>query len=111
MDNIQLNERYSEIFRAFSLDPKRAVENALQRYTVTLISEKIDELKRREQRFQEKYDCDFDEFTRQTGESLEYVEKLEASGHWMWESDLAEWEFCRKGVDDWTERFAHISTD
>ncbi len=108
MEKIRLNDQYSEIFRAFSMEPKRAVERAIQHYAVTLISEKIDELKRRDQDFREKYECDFKEFATQTAKNEAYLEKLEEAGHWMWESDLAEWEFCRKGMDDWTQRLTHI---
>jgi hypothetical protein len=74
------------------------------------ISEKINVLQRRDREFQKKYECLFEDFAKQTAENATYVEELEASGHWMWESDLAEWEFCRKGLNDWTDKLAQILT-
>lgn len=111
METIGLSQRYSEIFRAFSMDPEKAVEQALQRYAVTLISDKIDEFKRRDREFQEKYACEFEEFAKRTATDTEYIEKLEKGGRLMWESDIAEWEFCRKGVADWTERLTRMLTN
>ena len=41
-------------------------------------------------------------------EDEEFVDKIESTISKTWEIDLAEWEFCYKGIEDWTGKLQNI---
>ncbi len=89
-------------------DLQRAVEMALQRYTIDQITAKIAELRQRDQAWQAKYGCDYDTFVQQIASDETFVTHVEETISKTWELDLAEWEFCHKGVQDWTRHLQAI---
>ncbi|MCK4316759.1 MAG: hypothetical protein KAX24_13405, partial [Anaerolineae bacterium] len=58
--------------------------------------------------FQAKYGCDYGVFVERTASDEEFLQEIEATISKTWELDLAEWEFCHKGIEDWTQRLQII---
>lgn len=82
-------------------DLKEAIDKALQRYIVEQITSKIVELQAQNKAWTEKYGCDYDTFVARTAEDEAFVKHIERDICKTWELDLAEWEFCHKGMEDW----------
>lgn len=96
---VAIPERYIE-----TLAPLGRLEEtvglALQRYAIERIAARIAELRQRDRNFQTKYGCDYETFVERTASDEEFVREIEATISKTWELDLAEWEFCHKGVRD-----------
>ena len=58
-------------------------------------------LQQRDTDFQAKYGMDYESFSRRTATDEAYVLEIEDTVNRLWEIDLAEWEFCHKGIEDW----------
>lgn len=107
MTTVAINEKYiSALTLAGSLE--RAVDLALQRYSIEQISAKIAELKQRARHYEITYQMPFATFSQRTAQDSQFIERLETSGHPTWEIDLADWEFCHHGIQDWIETLEHI---
>ena len=106
--SIIVNSRYAEILPSFGDDLQSAVDAALQRYLIDEIAAKIAGLKKKEKLFQLKYGCDYKTFSQRIAEDEEYINQIESSISKLWESDLADWEFCEKGINDWTRKLQSI---
>lgn len=83
---------------------QEAVNAALQRYAIEQIATKISELRRRNAKYQAQYGIDYPAFSRRTSEDQEFVQQIENNISKTWEIDLADWEFCHKGIEDWTRK-------
>jgi hypothetical protein len=105
---IVINNRYAEILPSFGDDLQSAVDAALQRYLIDEIAAKITGLKKKEKLFRLKYGCDYKTFSQRIAEDEEYINQIESSISKLWESDLADWEFCEKGINDWTKKLQSI---
>lgn len=99
---ISIPDRYVKILTPLG-KIEEAVETALRRYTIEQITSKISELRRRDQAFQAKYGLDYAVFVERMAVDEAFVSHIEATISKTWEADLAEWEFCHKGVEDWTQ--------
>jgi hypothetical protein len=51
---------------------------------------------------------DYLSFEQRIAEDHAFVEHLEAHVKATWELDLADWEFCYKGIHDWTHKLETI---
>lgn len=104
---VAIPERYVE-----TLAPLGRLEEtvglALQRYAIDRIAARIAELCQRDRNFQAKYGCDYGVFVERTASDEEFLQEIEATISKTWELDLAEWEFCHKGIEDWTQRLQII---
>lgn len=89
-------------------DLQQAVDKALQRYTIEQITAKIAELKLRDQAWRAKYGCDYETFVERMASDEAFVTHVEQNISKTWELDLAEWEFCHKGTQDWTQHLQEI---
>jgi len=69
---------------------------------------RIAEMKKQDKAFQAKYGCDYETFVRRTSVDDEYVKEVEETINKLWEADQADWEFGRKGIDDWTKKLQTI---
>lgn len=104
---VAVSERYVEILSPLG-ELGEIVDSALQRYAIDRIANRIADLRRRDRGFQTKYGCDYETFIERTASDEEFVRKVEATISKTWELDLAEWEFCHKGIEDWTKRLETI---
>ncbi|MGD9732511.1 MAG: hypothetical protein AB7U45_10045 [Desulfamplus sp.] len=103
-----IKDNYSEILYSFGKDLQSAVDTALQKYLIDLITSEIAKLRKKELMFESKYQCDYKSFYQRISEDEEFVANIEANVNKMWEIDLAEWEFCHKGLNDWTKKLQNI---
>jgi hypothetical protein len=87
---------------------EEAVEMALRRYTIEQVTTKISELRQRDLVFQKKYGLDYETFVERIAVDEAFVSQIEETISKIWEVDLAEWEFCYKGVEDWTQHLRSI---
>lgn len=107
MTTVTVQNKFTEILAAFG-DVQESVNAAVQRYTIEQITDKITELRRKDEEFQKKYGLEFSAFVKRTSEDEEFVKAVEANISKIWEADLADWEFCHKGVEDWTKKLQDI---
>ena len=107
MTTVSIKDEYVEILTAFG-DIQIAMDLAVQRYTIEQITTKVAELKNRAATYGAKYGMDYPTFARRITEDEAWIEKIEADGEKLWEIDLADWEFCYKGIEDWTKKLQTI---
>lgn len=89
-------------------DLRQAVDTALRRYAIEQITSKVTELRRRDQEFVHKYGCDYGTFKKRSARDGLFVANVEKNISKTWELDLAEWQFCHEGAQDWTQRLQEI---
>ena len=107
MVNVAIHEKYFQTLAAFG-DLQATIEKAIQRYIIETISEKIAELQHQLLTYQEQYGMEYPEFERRIAEDEDFVNDIEQRMKKTWELDLANWEFCYKGIDDWTRKLSSI---
>ncbi len=107
-DTIIIKNNYYEILSDLGNDLQSAVDLALQRYLIEMITGKIAELREKEIGFQEKYGCEYPVFSRRIAEDEDFIIQIEKNVNKLWEIDQAEWEFCYKGTDDWIKKLQDI---
>lgn len=107
MTTVTVHNKFTEILASFG-DVQESVNLAVQRYAIEQITSRITELHRREEEFQKKYGLDYSAFAKRSSEDEEFVKTVETSVSKTWEADLAEWEFCHRGIEDWTKKLQDI---
>ena len=107
MTTVTVQNKFTEILASFG-DVQESVNAAVQRYTIEQITNKITEFRRKDEEFQKKYKLDYSAFAKRTSEDEEFVKTVETNISKTWEMDLADWEFCQKGVEDWTKKLQDI---
>ena len=107
MTTVTVQNKFAEILASFG-DVQESVNAAVQRYTIEQITTKITELRRKEDEFQKKYGLEYSAFAKRTSEDEEFIKTVETNISKTWEVDLADWEFCHKGVEDWTKKLQDI---
>jgi len=107
MTTVTVSDKFTEILASFG-DLQESVNAAVQRYTIDQITTKVNELRRKDGDFQKKYGMEYSAFAKRTSVDEEFVKNVESNVSKMWEMDLADWEFCHKGVEDWTRKLQDI---
>ena len=107
MTTVTVQNKFAEILASFG-DVQESVNAAVQRYTIEKITGKITELRHKDEEFQKKYGMDYSAFAKRTSEDDEFIKIVETNISKTWEADVAEWEFCHKGVEDWTKKLQDI---
>ena len=107
MTTVTVHNKFTEILASFG-DVQESVNAAVQRYTIEQVTTKITELRRKDEEYQKKYGFDYSAFAKRTSEDEEFVKAVESNVSKTWEADLADWEFCHKGVEDWTKKLQDI---
>jgi Ser/Thr protein kinase RdoA (MazF antagonist) len=103
MVTIAIPDKYAETLRALG-DMPAAIDLALQRYAIEQITGKLAELRQREAGYVAKYGLDYPIFAQRAASDENLVHQIETQVSKVWEVDLADWEFCYKGIQDWTQR-------
>src|SRR3989304_3846986 len=103
MTTVTVQNKFTEILASFG-DLQESVNTAVQRYTIEQVTTKVTELHRKDEELQKKYGMEYSAFAERTGEDEEFVKNVESNISKTWEADLADWEFCHKGVEDWTKK-------
>lgn len=107
MTTVAVQDKFIEVLAAFG-DIQESVNAAIQRYTIEQISTKIAELRRRNAEFEARYGMDYPSFSQRIAADEEFAQSVETNINRVWELDLADWEFCHKGVEDWTKKLQSI---
>ncbi|HKZ43138.1 MAG TPA: hypothetical protein VI753_06000 [Anaerolineales bacterium] len=107
MTTVTVHDKFTEILASLG-DLQESVNAALQRYAIDQITTKINQLRQKDEAYQKKYGLEYSAFAKHTGEDEEFVKHVEVSISKTWEVDLADWEFCHKGVEDWTKKLQDI---
>jgi hypothetical protein len=107
MATVTVHNKFTEILASFG-DVQESVNTAVQRYAIEQITNKITELRRKDEEFQKKYGLDYSAFAKRSSEDDEFVKTVEARISKTWEADLADWEFCHRGIEDWTKKLQDI---
>ena len=107
MTTIAVQDKYAEVLATFG-DLQDSINIALQRYTIEQITTKINELRRRNVKYREQYGLDYPVFYRRIANDEKFVEYIESDVSKTWEIDVADWEFCYKGMNDWTRKLQDI---
>ena len=107
MIDIAVQDKYVETLSLMG-DLDTAVNSALQRYTIEQITTKISTLRHREKEYQRKYEMDYVEFAERTAIDEQFVAHVEREINKTWEIDLADWEFCHQGIEEWTQTLQTI---
>ena len=103
MVTVAIQDKYAEMLNVLG-DVQAAVDLALQRYTIEQVTAKLSELRQREASYRAKYGLDYPAFAQRTATDEGFVHDIESRVSKVWEADLADWEFCHKGIQDWTQR-------
>jgi hypothetical protein len=107
MVNIAIHQKYIQALQVFG-DLQETIEQALQRYAVERITEKIVKLSEREKAYQAQYGMKYPLFEKKIAEDYDFATHVEKDIALTWELDLADWEFCYKGIQDWTRKLTTI---
>jgi lipase chaperone LimK len=107
MVTIPIKEEYFEILKAFG-DVQSGVDLALQRFTAERVTAKIAELRQKDAYYRGKYGLDYPAHSARISSDETFVQHLETQIDKIWEVDLADWEFCYKGIEDWTRKLQSI---
>lgn len=107
MTTIAVRDKYVETLKAFG-NLEDAVNLALQRYTIEQITAKMADLRHRDAAYQAKYGMSYPVFSQRAGSDETFVNTIESTISKTWEIDLADWEFCYQGVQDWTRKLQAI---
>jgi len=107
MMTVAIQDKYVEALTAFG-DVQAAVDLALQRYTIEQITAKIAQLRQRDAEYRTKYGLDYSTFIQRIAQDETFVRHVETNVSPTWEIDLADWEFCTKGIEDWTNKLQTI---
>jgi hypothetical protein len=78
--------------------PDEVVDRALRGFLVDRLTERIDDYRRRVQRWEQKFGCSYREFRRKSRSSEKFIRSLDTM-HPTWEADVMEWEFDQKGFE------------
>ncbi|MCP4696702.1 MAG: hypothetical protein GY862_07625 [Gammaproteobacteria bacterium] len=107
MTTVSVKDEYAEILSSFG-NLQRSLEIALQRYTIEQVTAKINELRARDTAYQTKYGMIYNEFAARTASDEAFVTCIERTLNKCWEEDLADWEFCCKGIQDWSQKLQRV---
>ncbi|MEZ2277829.1 MAG: hypothetical protein ACBR12_13055 [Microcoleus sp.] len=107
MVTVSIKDEYVEVLSALG-DLQAAMDLAIQRYTIEQITGKVAELRQRNAQYQAKYGMDYLTFNQRLSEDEVFIRNLESKVNNLWEIDLADWEFCYKGIGDWTRKLQNL---
>lgn len=106
MVTVPIKDEYVEVLTVFG-NLETAIDLALQRYTIEQITAKMAELRQRDAAYQAKYKLDYPTFAQRTATDEKFIQRVETTNK-IWEVDLADWEFCHKGIEDWSRKLQSI---
>jgi hypothetical protein len=103
MVTVAIKEVYVDLLSSFG-DISLGIDLALKRYAIEQITTKITELRQRELTYQIKYGLPYMQFKQHLAEDENFVIQIETQINKLRELDLADWEFCHEGINDWTRK-------
>ncbi|PSN10040.1 hypothetical protein C7293_29525 [filamentous cyanobacterium CCT1] len=107
MQSISIKDEYAEVFSTLG-DLQSTIDLALQRYAIEKITQKINELRQQDDGYAAKYGMGYTDFSAKVSTDIEFVNHVEHAIEKTWEIDLANWEFCHRGIEDWMQKLQTI---
>jgi len=107
MTTLTLNPKYVDILQTLG-NLEEIVEEAVHRYAVEQINERIEKAQQKIQIFEAKYGVPYEQFCELITTDETFLEKLEEIDC-TWEADLNSWEFYTEDLSVWLGRLKHIS--
>lgn len=107
MSTVSIKDKYVDVLTALG-DLQSSIDLALQRFTIEQITGKVAELRQRNAMYQAKYGLDYPAFAQRISKDEKFINQIENKVNKTWEVDLADWEFCYKGIEDWTKKLHAI---
>jgi hypothetical protein len=104
---ILLNSKYADILAPLG-DVQQAVDEALHRYAVEKIGERIGELRHAIRSFEQQYGCSYEAFYARITSDDKVVASLREA-HSTWERDFHQWEFYVEELREWLNRLEQLS--
>jgi len=107
MVKVAIREEYAETLKSLG-DLEGGVDLAVLRYAIEQITAKVNELRKKDAFYKARYGTDYPNFIRRIAEDEAFVQQVESKVSKIWETDLADWEFCFRGIEDWTRKLQKI---
>lgn len=107
MATILLNSKYADILAPLG-DVQQAVDEALHRYAVEKIGERIGELRHAIRLFEQRYGYSYEAFYAHVAADENFVAGLRAINS-TWERDFHQWEFYVEELREWLNRLEQLS--
>lgn len=106
MLQIEISETYADILKPLQTH----VDEALRRYALEQVQQKLLESEQHVQVWEQKYGCTYDLFVYRTATDPDYVAQLNQNEETqLWESDLIAWEFDVKDWQTWRHHLQSLS--
>lgn len=107
MQSISIKDEYAEVFSTLG-DLQSTIDTALQRHAIEKITQKINELRQQDDGYAAKYGMGYADFSARVSTDIEFLNYVERAIEKTWEVDLANWEFCHRGIEDWMQKLQTI---
>ena len=107
MTTVAINSKYADILAPLG-DVQQVVDEAVRRYAVEKLGERIAELRRALRPFEEHYGCTYEVFYARLTTDEAFVTGLR-EGNPTWERDLHTWEFYAEELREWLNRLEQLS--
>ena len=108
MTTVTVSAKYADILAPLG-DVQQAVDEAIRRYAVEKIGERMVGLRREIRRFEEQYGCTYEVFYAHITADEDFVAALRQA-HPTWERDFHTWEFYVEELHEWLSRLEQLST-
>ena len=107
MTTVVINSKYADILAPLG-DVQQVVDEAVRRYAVEKLGERIAEVRRALRPFEEQYGCPYEVFYARVTSDEAFVTGLR-EGNPTWERDLHTWEFYAEELREWLNRLEQLS--
>ncbi len=108
MTALAIDAKYVDVLKALG-NLEETLEEAIRRYAVEQIGERIGKLQHEILAFQTKYGLPYEVFYARVTTDDEFVENLRDT-HPTWERDFNAWEYYVEELSEWLGRLESIST-
>jgi len=107
MTELALESKYVDVLNALG-DLKETLEEAVRRYAIEQIGERIGKLQREIMTFQTKFGLPYEIFYARITTDDDFVKELRNT-HPTWERDFNAWEYYIEELSEWLGRLESIS--
>jgi hypothetical protein len=107
MTTLTLDPKYVDILQALG-SLEESLEEAVRRYAIERIGERIGSLQHEILIFQTKYGISYEQFSDRITTDIEFVEELRKK-YPTWERDFNAWEYYVKELSEWLGHLESIS--
>ena len=107
MTTVAINSKFVDILAPLG-DVQQVVDEAVRRYAVEKLGERLAELRRAMRPFEERYGCPYEVFYARVTTDEDFVAGLREANP-TWERDFHTWEFYVEELREWLNRLEQLS--